>query len=317
LPPGDQYKAGGVTMITAQGYAEGQWDLWMTGYLDGECPPEVEICNGLGKVSYLGGHDYDVTVPLSTHPGSQGTRLFLNSLFDSACATAGGQPAIVLTKSAPTTTTSPSLTFTIDFDNGGPAIALDAMLTDVVPVGTEFVSATAGGEHANGTVSWQLGNLGVGEGGTVSFTVNLLEYGEYENTASLYYKVGLTERNLDSNTTETIYGAGGFGGAGGAGGEGTAAGGAGTGADGAGGDGTGANGTGGEGTGATGASGEGAGAASGQPLDPEDEGGCGCRLGRSRRVGSERPWSPLAWWSMVGAGWAIAGLRRRRPPLGH
>lgn len=76
LPSGDLYKASDVTMITEAGSLEGTCDLWASGYLDGTCPPDAEDCGSIGKVSYLAGHSYDTTVPISTNPDTQGTRLF-------------------------------------------------------------------------------------------------------------------------------------------------------------------------------------------------------------------------------------------------
>ena len=79
-----------VTFITAED-GPGVQDLWMTGYLDGECDinddPVVEFRPGArdptdqycgGKVSYLGGHTYG---------GKAGQRLFLNALFEADCVT--------------------------------------------------------------------------------------------------------------------------------------------------------------------------------------------------------------------------------------
>ena len=77
-----------VTFITAEG-GPGVQDVWMTGYLDGECDinedPIVELRSGQrearycgGKVSYLGGHSY---------AGKRGQRLFLNALFEADCVT--------------------------------------------------------------------------------------------------------------------------------------------------------------------------------------------------------------------------------------
>ena len=81
-----------VTFITGP-MGPGDQDLWMTGYIDGECdiigydefrmPGEC----ALGKVSYLGGHRYDTDVPVSGSASSQGTRLFLNALFEADCVT--------------------------------------------------------------------------------------------------------------------------------------------------------------------------------------------------------------------------------------
>jgi hypothetical protein len=91
---GSQYKAGGgVVMLSGHGVAPaGGQDVWMAGFLDGACPPNVETCGNVGKVSYLGGHQYTVSTPISMNPTTQGVRLFLNSLFNSACATTAGSP---------------------------------------------------------------------------------------------------------------------------------------------------------------------------------------------------------------------------------
>ena len=40
-----------------------------------------------GKVSYLGGHQYSTNVPVTSGSESQGTRLFLNALFEADCVT--------------------------------------------------------------------------------------------------------------------------------------------------------------------------------------------------------------------------------------
>jgi uncharacterized repeat protein (TIGR01451 family) len=205
LPPGDSYKAGGIVMITQAGTPEGVNDVWMTGYLDGICPPQSEFCGTLGKVSYLGGHEYDVKLPISTNPKTNGTRLFLNSLFEAQCATQAGLPYVLVSKSAPATVTIPTITFSINYSNFGPGIALGAVLTDTIPPGSAFVSATGGGTFAGGVVTWNLGNLGVGEGGSVDFTVTLSGFGTYQNSAELDYKVGLNAFTRTSNQTSTVY----------------------------------------------------------------------------------------------------------------
>jgi hypothetical protein len=80
-----------VTLLTGAN-GPGDQDLWMTGYLDG-CgdvilkgqSPDPQSCGG--KVSYLGGHQYSTTVPVTSGSQSQGTRLFLNALFEADCVT--------------------------------------------------------------------------------------------------------------------------------------------------------------------------------------------------------------------------------------
>jgi hypothetical protein len=83
-----------VTLLTGPN-GPGVQDLWMSGYLDG-CgdiilKPGQKASPGCeGKISYLGGHQYQTTVPLTSASQSQGTRLFLNALFEAQCATDGG-----------------------------------------------------------------------------------------------------------------------------------------------------------------------------------------------------------------------------------
>jgi hypothetical protein len=74
LPAGDNYIADGITMITKEDFIEGTYDIWTSGFINGD--------QSQGKVSYLGGHQYKTLTPILDHPDSQGTRLFLNSLFD-------------------------------------------------------------------------------------------------------------------------------------------------------------------------------------------------------------------------------------------
>jgi len=83
-----------VTLMTGAN-GPGDQDLWMAGYLDG-CEDIVVIgkqgaravpgCEG--KVSYLGGHQYSTNLPMTSGSSSQGTRLFLNALFEAQCTTA-------------------------------------------------------------------------------------------------------------------------------------------------------------------------------------------------------------------------------------
>ncbi len=289
LPPGQTYKADDIVMISEAGTPIGVNDVWMTGYIDGLCPGLQEqpglsaSCLTAGKVSYLGGHEYDVDLPVSDNPTTQGTRLFLNSLFEAPCSTAEGLPAPVITKTAPAVTETSEVTFDIDFVNNGPLPALDAVLTDTLPPGVTFVSATDDGVEAGGVVTWQLGNLGEGEAGTVSVTVNLEGPGVYSNTASLAYRAGINLLVVDSNATQTAFGVeppttGGDVSSGDGTGAGSGSSGGASGSSGVSGDvptGGGPGGPGGTGTGDTGADETAAGT-----VGEGEEGGCGCRGSR-------------------------------------
>jgi len=83
-----------VTLLTGPN-GPGDQDLWMAGYLDG-CgdiilkPGQKHGTGCEGKISYLGGHQYSTNVPLSSGSSSQGTRLFLNALFEAQCTVDNG-----------------------------------------------------------------------------------------------------------------------------------------------------------------------------------------------------------------------------------
>ena len=140
LPPGETYKGSDIVMITQKGTPVGVNDVWMTGYLDGVCPADSEGCLGAGKVSYLAGHEYDVALPISKNPKTQGARLFLNSLFESPCSTADGLPKLELLKQAPAFVDTPGVTFDITYKNSGAMTALDAVLTDTLPLSLIHIS---------------------------------------------------------------------------------------------------------------------------------------------------------------------------------
>ena len=206
LPPGDDYLAGDIVMLTAAGTPEGVEDVWMTGFLDGECPPSQKECGQFGKISYLGGHEYSTDSPTSVNPDSQGTRLFLNSLFEAPCATVEGLPTIAVAVGAPAQTTEPDVTLHLTYVNTSFATALDAVLVDALPDGATFVSASMGGTYDGTSVTWDLGNLGPGESGDLEIEVTLESFGIYPNAATLDYRVGLNPFVLASNETETEYG---------------------------------------------------------------------------------------------------------------
>ena len=69
----------------------------MSGYLDG-CGDIIErggaqrASGCMGKISYLGGHQYKTDVPVTSGSQSQGTRLFLNALFEANCVTGDAGP---------------------------------------------------------------------------------------------------------------------------------------------------------------------------------------------------------------------------------
>jgi uncharacterized repeat protein (TIGR01451 family) len=99
----------------------------------------------------------------------------------SDCGTAGCPPPPVvipeISKVGPVTARQGDhITYTIDYGNSGNADADSAVIGDVVPSGTSFVSATGGGVYNPITkrMSWSTGPLPASSGGSVSMTVQVL-----------------------------------------------------------------------------------------------------------------------------------------------
>jgi hypothetical protein len=202
------YYDNGIVMITQTTTPlVGARDVWMTGYAKGTCTIELnDSCSsGGGKVSYLGGHAYTTALPLSKSPKSQGTRLFLNSLFEAACTVSEGQPLMYIEVLGPEFTSTPTATYTIRYGNDGSGTAVSATLDYPLPANATFVNATNGGALANGHVTWDLGNLGAAASATVQVTVSFAAYDSYASAATLGYLVGLNRRSLTSDRFVTKY----------------------------------------------------------------------------------------------------------------
>ncbi|WP_456415458.1 hypothetical protein, partial [Thiolapillus sp.] len=66
-----------------------------------------------------------------------------------------------------------SLTYELTYGNIGNALSTGTILQLPLPAGTSFVSATGGGSHAGGVVSWNLGDLASHGGGRERVTVQV------------------------------------------------------------------------------------------------------------------------------------------------
>ena len=195
LPAGSDYFDLNSVMVNGTG-TQGQQDIWINGRWKNQ--PDK------GKVSYLGGHKYDTKLPLSAHPKSQGTRYFLNSLFEAPCATA--LPAITVALSGPAMTTSDTWTYTLTVSNTGGWVAQDLTLEDVLPAGLNFVSADGGGTFDGVKVTWSVGTVHPGDALTYHLTVQATQPGTYTNQAQATYRSGVTPGTATSNPVETQYG---------------------------------------------------------------------------------------------------------------
>ena len=85
-------------------------------------------------------------------------------------------PAVIFAMTAPATAASgTNVTYTMSYTNGGPAAAANAKITDVLPAGLAFVSASNGGAYnpATRTVTWNLGTVNAGFTGSRTLTTTI------------------------------------------------------------------------------------------------------------------------------------------------
>lgn len=107
----------------------------------------------------------------------------LNS--SASCDTIVRQPALAITKTGPSKRfVGKNVTYEITVRNTGDGEARNTMLEDVLPAGTSFVSASAGGSHRGGRVSWNLGTLTPNASKKVSVTIKATRKGTIRNTAT-------------------------------------------------------------------------------------------------------------------------------------
>ena len=76
-------------------------------------------------------------------------------------------------------------TYTITVTNSGPDSADGVVVTDSLPAGVTFVSASGGGMNNGGVITWSLGTLAVGATSNVTVTVKAPVYGSLTNSASV------------------------------------------------------------------------------------------------------------------------------------
>ncbi|MGI9107393.1 MAG: carboxypeptidase regulatory-like domain-containing protein [Pyrinomonadaceae bacterium] len=117
-----------------------------------------------------------------------------NSITDQPAA---ADLALTMTDSPDPLLVNNNLTYTLSVTNNGPALATEVTLTDTLPAGVAFVSATptqGACSQSNGTVVCNLGNLNNAAGATVALVVTAQTAGTLTNTASV------AGRESDSNS---------------------------------------------------------------------------------------------------------------------
>lgn len=103
---------------------------------------------------------------------------------EATCTTVVKQPALEVTKTGPKERfIGRDATYEITVKNTGDAPARDTVLSDPLPSGVQFVSASDGGSNQGGTVTWRLGTLEPGASKKVSVVVKAMTAGSVKNTA--------------------------------------------------------------------------------------------------------------------------------------
>lgn len=97
-------------------------------------------------------------------------------VFGAATTVPPKDPAVLFTMSGPATAQAgEEISFTLTYENLGPFDSSNASITDFLPAGLEFVSASGGGSYdaSTGTVSWDLGTVAVGPAASVTLTARV------------------------------------------------------------------------------------------------------------------------------------------------
>ncbi|HUU82159.1 MAG TPA: DUF11 domain-containing protein [Phycisphaerae bacterium] len=103
---------------------------------------------------------------------------------EAECTTVVSQPVLEVTKTGPEIRyIGRTAEYTITVTNTGDAPAVQTVLTDDIPAGTQFLSASDGGSAAGGGVSWNLGTLEPGASRKVTMSLKPMQPGTMRNTA--------------------------------------------------------------------------------------------------------------------------------------
>jgi len=113
------------------------------------------------------------------------------------------RPDLIVNKGASQATLKPGeqVAFSINYQNSGRLWAKDVVVTDILPSGFIFLSASDGGIYQNGQVVWQLGQVNAGQAGSLGVVVQIspeiAQNGELVNVAQI--NTSTAEPNQDNN----------------------------------------------------------------------------------------------------------------------
>jgi hypothetical protein len=196
LASGSSYFDGSFPRVSKSGAAPGVADVLIGGNLLGN-PAK-------GKVTYLGGKAYEVALPISKKPKSQGVRYFLDSVFSAPCVTVASAPQMSVAFEGASATDSDTYAFQVCYGNSGTGIALAAELVLGLPAEATVVSATAGGSAMEGGLAWSLGSVVPGQEACLAVTVTLAAEGDYSFAADLKYRVGNSDEAVSTSVPLSV-----------------------------------------------------------------------------------------------------------------
>lgn len=162
-----------------------------TGTITWTCTPAVTIAaGGTGTLTFRTDTD-NVVLGTYTNVSTANTNeegVIISNPVDISV----GAPRLTISKSASVQFANPgdTITYTITYSNDSPVNTTGVTITDPLPVGLTFVSASNGGVYNSGirTITWTLPDLASGEGPyTVSFnaTVNTSATAQPQNSACI------------------------------------------------------------------------------------------------------------------------------------
>jgi uncharacterized repeat protein (TIGR01451 family) len=108
-----------------------------------------------------------------------------DSASDATTIVSSADIAITKVAGSSTVAVGSNVTFSITATNNGPSDASGVQVTDQLPAGLTFVSATpTAGTYASGTGSWDIGTLSSGASATLTITASVTATGAMTNTAT-------------------------------------------------------------------------------------------------------------------------------------
>src|SRR3984893_13114343 len=123
-----------------------------------------------------------------------------DSASDSTTIVSVADVAVAKIASSGTVTVGSNVTFTVTVTNNGPSDATGAQVTDLLPAGLTFVSATPSqGTYISGTGVWNIGAIGSGASVTLSLIATVTATGSLTNTATKTAE-NETDPNLSNDT---------------------------------------------------------------------------------------------------------------------